>query len=135
VGIERGRELLERVAEQRARRAVEDDEQTDEHDHRGQLAGVRQPADLAQQQALDREPDDEREHQRDDERDPVRDAGLGQRERDVGREHRHLALREVHLVGRLEDHHQRERDAGVDRAVGDSGQQLVKERLHGHCPR
>jgi hypothetical protein len=53
---------------------------------------------------------------------------LQQRPRDVGREHRHLALREVHQVRRLVDHDQRERDAGIDAAGREAGEDLVQER-------
>ena len=55
-----------------------------------------------------------------DEGDPVGQAGLDQRERDVGRERRHLALGEIHMVRRLVDHHQRQRDPGIDAAGGDA---------------
>ena len=53
---------------------------------------------------------------------------------DVGREHRHLALREIHQVRRLVDHHQRQRDAGVDAAGGEAGEDLVQEGVQGVLP-
>ena len=77
---------------------------------------------------------DDAEHEGADDREreggPVRHAGLDQRPGEVGREHRHLALREIHQVGRLVDHHQRQRDAGVDAAGGEAGEDLVQEEVH-----
>ena len=75
---------------------------------------------------------DEGERERDDERRPIGQAGLDQHQRDIGGEHRLLALREIDVVRRLIDHHQRERDAGIDAAIGEAGQELVQERLHAH---
>ena len=52
---------------------------------------------------------------------------------DVGGEHRHLALREVHQVRRLVDHHQRQRHAGVDAAGGEAGEDLVQQAGSWRC--
>ncbi len=113
-------ELLQRVAEQPAGDAVEDQQQPDEHADARQH---RRPGQRRQQHALDHGARSRTRRHRDRERDPVRQPGLDQRQRDVGREHRHLALGEVHVVRRLEDHHQRQRDAGVDAARGDPGEE------------
>jgi hypothetical protein len=51
-----------------------------------------------------------------------------------GRKHRHLALREIEMVDRLVDHDHRERHAGIDRAGGDAGQDLIGKKLHGRAP-
>jgi len=48
---------------------------------------------------------------------PIRHPPVDQGPADVGREHRQLALREVHDVGGLIDHDQGERQAGVDATV------------------
>ena len=47
-----------------------------------------------------------------------------------GAEHGELALREIDVVGGDEDHHQRQRQAGVDGAVGEAGGDLLNELLH-----
>ena len=90
------------------REAVEHEEQADRDDH-----------DAHQGAALDgritawwiADAADERDRERDGERGPVRPAVVrGQRPGDVGREHRHLALREVDDAGRAVDQHERERE-------------------------
>ena len=73
---------------------------------------------------------DQRQH----ERAPIGHAPLHQLPGDEGREHRHFALGEIEMVDRLVDHHHGERHAGVDRAGGDAGQDLVGEKLHGRAP-
>ena len=49
----------------------------------------------------------------------------------VGAEHRHLALGEIDVVGGDEDHHQRQRQARIDGAVGEPRGDLLDELLHG----
>ena len=49
---------------------------------------------------------------------------------DEGREHRHLALREIEVVDRLVDHHDGKRHAGVDAAGREPRQDLLEEELH-----
>ena len=48
---------------------------------------------------------------------------LNQAPGDIGREHRHFALREIDGLRRLKDHDQRKRDAGIDTADRKSGEQ------------
>ena len=73
-----------------------------------------------------------RESQRNQKRRPIGHAGLDQRQRDIGGEHRLLALREIDVMRRLKDHHQRQTDAGVDAAIGEAGQKLVQKGVHVH---
>ena len=69
---------------------------------------------------VDADAAEERDAEREDERRPVRPAVVrDQRPRDVGREHPHLALREVDDVRRAVDEHEREREARVDRPVSE----------------
>ena len=127
LGRERAGELAHGVAEDPRGQPVEEDEQPDEDDHRVESGGALH---AAHDHALDDHAGDEGEEQRGDEGAPVRPAGVDQAGGDEGGEHRQLPLGEVHLVGRLEDHHQRERDAGVDGAAGETGEDLMEERLH-----
>ena len=76
----------------------------------------------------------EGEDQREQEGAPVGHAPLHQLPGDEGREHRHFALGEIEMVDRLVDHDDGERHAGVDRAGGDAGQDLVGKKLHGRAP-
>ena len=67
----------------------------------------------------------------DGERGPVRPAVvLHQRPGDVGREHRHLALREVDHAGGAVDQHERERERAVDRPVPEPADDLLEEVGH-----
>ena len=77
---------------------------------------------------------DERKYQREQERAPIGHAPLHQLPGDEGREHRHFALGEIEMVDRLVDHDDGERHAGIDRAGGDAGQDLVGKKLHGRAP-
>ena len=77
--------------------------------------------------ALDDEAPDEGDDQRAAERDPVGHARLEQRPREVGAEHRHLALGEVHHVGGLVDHDEGQREARVDAAGGEPRDDLLEK--------
>jgi hypothetical protein len=123
---ERARKALDGVAVDPARHAVQDHEQRDEDHHHGEHRGILHRPD---DEPLDQHAEHEREKHRRGEGDPVRRASLDEAPRDIGAEHRHLALGEIHEVGRLVDHHQREREARVDAAGGESRQDLVKERF------
>ena len=86
------------------------------------------------QQRLDRRTERERDRDGGEERCPVRPTRPDQQRGDEGGEHRHLALREVHQVRGLVDHHQRERQAGVDAAGRQASQQLGHESVHSAVP-
>jgi hypothetical protein len=53
-----------------------------------------------------------------------------ERPREEGREHRHLALREVDDVRRPVDEHDRQREARVDGPEGEPADDLLRELLH-----
>ena len=127
---ERRGELLDQVAPDRARDRVADRQQADEdHDDRQHRRVVQR----SQDHALDQHAQHEGERHGDDERDPEAQAPAHQLPGDVGREHRHLALGEIDVVGRHVDHHQRQRHAGIDRAVGEAGRDLLEELFHVCC--
>ena len=70
--------------------------------------------------------------ERRDERRPVAPAVIGdQRPRDVRRERRHLALREVDDARRAVDDHEREREERVDAARREAGDDLLHEVAEG----
>ena len=73
---------------------------------------------------------EEREHEREEERAPVRDAPVEQLPADEGREHRHLALREVDDPRRAVDQDEREREQRVDAAGRDPRHDLLEEVGH-----
>ena len=73
-------------------------------------------------------------HDRRGERDPVGEAPLHQLPGDEGREHRHLALREIQVVDRLVDHHHGERHAGIDAARREPRQHLMQKQFHTCVP-
>ncbi len=120
---ERARERLKAVRPDEASEAVEDHQQANEDDDDRELRPVR---DRAHDQPLDGDPHHEGDEHRRAEGSPIRHPARDQRPGDVGREHRHLALREIHEMGGLIDHHQRQRDTGIDAARGEPGQHLVK---------
>ncbi len=84
--------------------------------------------------ALDHDAAGEGDGERQQEGPPVGHAPLHQLPGDEGREHRHFALGEIQMVDRLVDHHDGERHAGIDRAGGDAGQDLVGKQFHGPAP-
>ena len=84
---------------------------------------------------LDEHAADERDDERGDECDPVGQAGVEHGPREIGTEHRDLALGEVHDVGGLIDHHERQRDAAVDAARREPRDDLLEEGLHAQYPR
>jgi hypothetical protein len=127
LGGEGAGEGLDGVGEYPAGDAVENHEQRDEHHHHREHRRVLHGAD---DDALDHHAEHEGEHHGEQERRPVGHAGVDQAPGEVGGEHRHLALREVHEVRRLVDHHQRQREAGVDAAGGKSREHLVQEGVH-----
>ncbi len=51
-----------------------------------------------------------------------------------GAEHGKLALREIDVVGGDENHHQRQRQAGVDRPVGEPRRDLCEQLFHAGLP-
>ena len=109
------------------RQRIEDQQQPDGDDHRGEHRRIFHRPD---HNALDHHAADERNHQRDRKGGPERQSGIHQRPGDVGREHRHFALSEVHQIGRAVDHHQRQRHAGVDGAGGQPREHLLQELVH-----
>src|SRR5947207_1555443 len=125
---ERARKGLLDVRVDPAGDAVQDHEEPDADDddreHRRVLDGP-------DHDALDREPADEGDRQRGGERHPVREPRVDQRPGEVGAEHRHLALRVVHDVGRLVDHDEGEREAPVDAARRETRDHLLDEDVHG----
>ena len=105
------------VGEQPAGETVDDEQQAEKHDHDRQHRRI---VELPDDDPLDGDAGDKGKRERDDECRPIGHAGLDQRQRDIGGEHRLLALREIDVVRRLKDHHQRERDAGIDAAIGEA---------------
>ena len=73
------------------------------------------------------DPADERDDDRRSEGAPVGPAGIHQLPGEIGREHRHFALREIDELRRLVDHHQRQRHDRVDAAEREAGSQLMQE--------
>ena len=86
--------------------------------------------DRLEHDALDQHAGGERDADREEERGPIGQAPLQQLPGDEGREHRHLALREIETVDRLVDHHDRERHAGIDGSGREPGQHLIDEQFH-----
>ena len=115
------------ISEQPAGQTVDDEQHAEKHDNNRQHRRI---VELPHDDALNGDPRDESKRERDQECRPVRHAGLDQRQRDIGGEHRLFALREIDVMGRLKDHHQREADAGIDAAIGEAGQKLVQEGFH-----
>jgi hypothetical protein len=111
-----------------AREPVQDHEQRDRRHHDRQLASALERPD---HDLLDRGAAEERDREREEERRPETEAVVrDQRPRDVGREHPHLALREVDHVRRAVDQDEREREARVDRAVSEPRHDLLHELRH-----
>jgi hypothetical protein len=123
--------LLDREVPDQAGDAVDDRVQRDEAGHIGQDRRLRQ---RLEQQPLDRDAAGERKYQRDQERSPIGHAPLHQLPANKGREHRHFALGEIEMIDGLVDHDHRERHAGINRAGGDAGQNLIGKKLHGRAP-
>ena len=78
---------------------------------------------------------DERDDNGDREGGPVGQAPLQQLPGDEGREHRHLALREIQMMDRLEDHDDGQRHQGIDAAGGKARQNLAEKEIHRQYPR
>ncbi len=125
------RKGLDHVIEHPAGTGVDDQQQADEHADRGEYRRIHH---RPHQNALDQHAQDERDHHRNKEGNPVRQAGIDQGKGDVGGQRRHLALGEVHVMRRLVDHHQRQRDGRVNAATGDAGQDLVQHAFHLSAP-
>src|SRR5215207_1485183 len=119
--------FLDQVAPDGARDRVEDREQADEDHDDGQHGRI---VKRSQDDALDDDAQHEGQHHRQDEREPEAQPPAHELPADVGREHRHLALGEIDVVGRHVDHDQRQRDAGIDGAVGQAGRDLLEELFH-----
>jgi hypothetical protein len=117
--------LLEYVQIQPA--AVADHEEAEGHDHDGENRLV---LDRADDHALYDDAAQERGDEGGDEGPPVGKASVEHGPREVGGEHGHLALGEVHHVGGLVDHHEREREARVDSTGGQPGHHLLHEYVH-----
>ena len=83
-----------------------------------------------EQDALDQDAADKRQHDRADERDPIGLAPLDELPGDKGREHRHFALGEIQMVDRLVDHHDRQRHRRIDRPGREPRQDLLQEEFH-----
>src|SRR5262249_48849444 len=60
----------------------------------------------------------------------TRACSMDQGRGEVRAEHRHRALGEIHDVGRLVDHDEREGQARVDAAGGEPGDHLLDENIH-----
>jgi hypothetical protein len=127
LGRKRAGEALDGVGIDPAGDGVEDHQQGDEHHHYREHRGV---LDRANHDSFDEDSKNKGKQYRQHEGPPVGDPGVDQAPGDVGGEHRHFALGEVHVVRRLVDHHQRERQAGIDAAGGEAGEHLVQERFH-----
>ena len=120
---ERARERVLEVTEEESREAVDERRETERDDHQREH---RRALDRPDHDALDHDAADERDRDRDGQRDPVAHAAPEQREREECREHRHLALREVHEAHRVVDEDEREGEARVDAARGDAAQHLLQ---------
>ena len=104
--------------------AVDQDEQTERHDHDRDHGPV---LDGADEHAVREDAEHETEHQREEEREPVRHAPVDELVAHVRRRHRHLALREVDHLGRAVDEDERQREAAEDRALRKSRDGLLRE--------
>ncbi len=124
---EGAREFLDRVGEDPARRAVEDDEEPDEDDDLGEHGCV---LDGSDDDALDEDAAEEGDGHGQHKGGPEGQPRLDQRPGDVGGEHRHLALGEIHRFRRLVDHDERQRQARIDGARGEAGEDLLEELIH-----
>jgi hypothetical protein len=119
---ERSRKRLDREIPNLAGGTVED---AVERDKGHELAEDRRVAYRFEQNSLDCDAAEKGQHDRTDKGDPIGLAPLHHLPCQKGREHRHLALREIEMIDRLVDHNHRERHAGVDRTGGDARQDLV----------
>ena len=120
---ERRRHELEVGAPLPGDEPVDQDEQADGDDHDGDHRVLHG----ADQRRLDDRAEEEGDDQREEERPPVGDVPEGQLVGEVRRRHRHLALGEVDHLGGAVDEHERERQAGEDRALRQSGHRLLRE--------
>jgi hypothetical protein len=115
------------VAEDPAGHVADDQQQADEDaDMRQHRRVLHRP----HQQPFHQHADDEGHQHGGNEGDPVGDACLHHRPGDEGRERGHLALREIHVMRGLIDHHQGQRDRGIDAPRGDAGDDLMREAVH-----
>ena len=108
-------------------RAVQQDQEPDRHRHDGERLRARHGVD---HEPLDHDAADERDHEREEEGDPVRHAAVEQLPADEGREHRHLALREVDDARRAVDQDEREREQRVHAARRDPRDDLLENVGH-----
>ena len=128
LGGERAREGAGGVSEDPSRHAVEDHHEPDEDHHHRERGGVHGGAD---DDALDEDSHRERHDERRDKREPVEETPASViAQADVRGAQSELALGEVHEARDPVDHDQRERQARVNRATGEAGKYLVKQRLH-----
>ena len=87
--------------------------------------------DRADEDTLDQDPAQKGDRHGQDEGDPERYPRLNEHPGDIGGEHRHLALGEIHRFGRLMDHDERQGQARVDGTRGETRENLLEELLHG----
>jgi len=104
--------------------AVDDEEEPErDHHHREH----RRAFDRTDHGSLDRGAAEERDRDREREGGPVGEAVVDQRPGDEGREHRHLALREVDDAGGAVDQDERDRERRPHSARGESDHDLLRK--------
>ena len=108
--------------------AVENHQQANEDHHHVQYGGFFNGLD---DDALNQHPQREGQQNRADKSQPIRHAGVDECPGHVGGEHGNFALGEVDVVGGLVDHDQGQRQAGINPACRDAGNDLVNEGFHG----
>ena len=96
-------------------------------DHRVQRGGV---ADEPHHGPLDEDAEDHPGHQRGGEAEPEAAGVQGHRDGDVRASHRHRTLGEVHDPGGPPDQHERQRERGVDRSLGQAVDGQEDEAVH-----
>ena len=69
-------------------------------------------------------------HQRPGKSHPIGQARLDHRQRNEGGKRRHFPLREIHVMCRLVDHHNRQRDRGINAPCRDAGCKLQEKGFH-----
>ena len=107
---------------------MEDEEQADGRDER---VDRRTAGERSHRQALDQRAEAHAQRQRRKHREPERQVKGGERgERRERADHSHLALGEVHHVGRLVDDDEREREERVDAAEREAGDDELQRDSH-----
>ena len=126
-GRERAREFLNRKLPNEAGDGVENQRQCDKHHN---VTEYRRAMEGREDNPLNRHTADERQEQANGESRPIGHAPIDHLPGDEGREHRHLALREVEMVNGLVNHHHGQGERGINGASGEPAQGLLQKEIH-----